>query len=104
MSDSLFRAFAEPVRRRTLRLLTERALCVCDIVDALRLPQPTVSRHLGALQKAGLVDVRRSGKWRHYALKAEGKAARALLSALAAEGDGDGDLKRLKSIPGRKCA
>ena len=104
MSDSLFRAFAEPVRRRALRLLTGRALCVCDMVDALGLPQPTVSRHLGALQKAGLVDVRRSGKWRHYALRADGKAARSLLAALAAEGDKDGDLKRLKALPGRKCA
>jgi ArsR family transcriptional regulator len=104
MYDPLFRAFAEPVRRRALRLLTKRALCVCDIVSALRLPQPTVSRHLGALQKAGLVDVRRGGKWRHYSLRAEGKVAEALVAGLAAEGDGAGDLKRLAALPGRTCA
>ncbi len=104
MSDLLFRVFSDPIRRRALRLLSRRALCVCDLTDALRLPQPTVSRHLGALQRAGLVRVEKRGKWRHYALTdSRDKVARALLACLAGEGDGNGDLLRLRSQPVRRC-
>lgn len=104
MSDILFRAFAEPVRRRTLRLLNRRELCVCDLTEALRLPQPTVSRHLGALQRAGLVRVEKRGKWRHYALAVPVNAvAKALIASLAKETDSSGDLKRLGAQPRRSC-
>ena len=36
------------------------------MVDALELPQPTVSRHLAYLRKSGLVETRRDGVWMHY--------------------------------------
>jgi ArsR family transcriptional regulator len=104
MSDHLFRAFADPIRRRALRLLSRRPLCVCDLTDALRLPQPTVSRHLGALQRAGLVSVEKRGKWRHYALaKRKDGVGKALLASLASETDVNGDLKRLGAQALRTC-
>ena len=104
MSDLLYRAFADPTRRRALRLLSRRALCVCDLTALLRLPQPAVSRHLGTLQRTGLVRVERRGKWRHYALcAAPNKLERALLASLGSEADVDGDLKRLGAQPRRPC-
>jgi len=104
MSDTLFRAFSDPTRRRALRLLSRRALCVCDLTSALRLPQPTVSRHLGALQRAGLVTVEKRGKWRHYELSGSpNKLALALLAGLALETDINGDLKRLGEQARRAC-
>ncbi len=104
MNDQLFRAFADPTRRRALRLLRRRQLCVCDLTDALRLPQPTVSRHLGALQRAGLVRVEKRGKWRHYALvKRTDKVGKALVACLDGEADTNGDLKRLGAQPRRTC-
>src|SRR5262245_7941516 len=66
--DSMFRAFADPTRLRILNLLLPGELCVCDIVNALRIPQPTTSRHLAYLRKAGLVMARRDGLWIHYRL------------------------------------
>lgn len=103
-TDKLFRAFSEPIRRRALRLLNRRALCVCDLTEALRIPQPTVSRHLGALHRAGLVQVERKGKWRHYALaKRIGEVGRALVACLSKEPDANGDLERLKTMPRRSC-
>jgi ArsR family transcriptional regulator len=36
--------------------------------DSLKLPQPTVSRHLAYLRKSGLVEARRDGVWMHYQL------------------------------------
>jgi ArsR family transcriptional regulator, arsenate/arsenite/antimonite-responsive transcriptional repressor len=64
----MFRAFSDPIRLRILHLLREQELCVCDLVDILRLPQPTVSRHLSYLRRAGLVDVRQERSWNFYQL------------------------------------
>lgn len=105
MNDLLFRAFSDPTRRRALRLLSSGSLCVCDLTDALRLPQPTVSRHLGALQRAGLVSAIKKGKWRHYGLTGtRDGVTRSLLATLKAEGDSHGDGARLKTINRRNCA
>ena len=103
-SDRLYRAFADPTRRRALRLLGLRKLCVCDLTEALRLPQPTVSRHLGTLHRAGLVRVEKKGKWRHYELLLKtDELGRSLLASLTAENDANGDVKRLKALPERSC-
>jgi len=66
--DLLFRAFADPIRLRILRLLQPGELCVCDLVAALKMPQPTISRHLSYLRRAELVSVREEGSWNFYAL------------------------------------
>lgn len=66
--DALFKAFADPTRLRILNALAAGELCVCDLVELLGLPQPTVSRHLGALRRAGLVAVSREWKFAHYRL------------------------------------
>ncbi len=64
--DLRLRALADPTRLRILNLLAAGELCVCDLVDLLALPQPTVSRHLAALRRAGLVAVTREWKFAHY--------------------------------------
>ncbi len=64
----LFKGLADPTRLRIVVLLLEKELCVCDILDVLRLPQSTVSRHLAKLKTSGLVMDRREGKWVHYRL------------------------------------
>lgn len=66
--DALFKAFADPTRLRILNLLAAGELCVCDIVELLGLPQPSVSRHLAALRRAELVEVSRAWKFAHYRL------------------------------------
>lgn len=65
---AVFSALADPTRLRILALLGDSEVCVCHIHDALRLPQPTVSRHLAYLRRAGLVEARRQGLWAHYRL------------------------------------
>lgn len=66
--DVMFRAFSDRTRLRILRVLLGGELCVGDIVEILRAPQPRVSRHLAYLRKAGLVDDRKCGLWKHYSL------------------------------------
>lgn len=68
-STKTLKAFADPVRLRLLNLLSEdREVCVCHLHEALELPQPTVSRHLAYLRKAGVVSGRKEGLWVHYKL------------------------------------
>ncbi len=65
----ILKALADPTRIRILHLLEGREeLCVCEITEALRLPQYTVSRHLSILKAAGVVADWRQGKWMHYSL------------------------------------
>jgi len=67
--DETFKALGDPVRLRLFYLLSLKdELCVCHLTEALELPQSTVSRHLGVLRHAGLVQTRREGKWMHYRL------------------------------------
>jgi len=67
-ADQLFAAVADATRLRILALLRGGELCVCDLVEVLRLPQPKVSRHLSVLRDAGLVEQRIELNWRHYSL------------------------------------
>jgi|SRR5689334_6496919 ArsR family transcriptional regulator, arsenate/arsenite/antimonite-responsive transcriptional repressor len=66
--DLMFRAFSDPLRLRILHLVQGGELCVCDLVEILQVPQPTVSRHLSYLRKAGLVRVRQDRSWNFYTL------------------------------------
>lgn len=66
----VYKALADETRLRLLALLRDGEVCVCDLHASLRLPQPTISRHLAYLRRAGLVEARRSGVWMHYRLAA----------------------------------
>lgn len=61
-----FNAIAEPRRRDILEFLAPRARAVGEIVDALEMAQPSVSKHLRVLLDVGLVDVRREGRQAYY--------------------------------------
>ena len=67
----MFEVIAEPNRRVILDLLREGELPVSDLVDALGLSQPAVSKHLGVLRKVGLVSVSKQGQQRLYQLEAD---------------------------------
>jgi ArsR family transcriptional regulator len=65
----VFKALSDPTRLRIVRLLLASPvpdLCVCEMVDALEVPEYQVSRHLAVLRAAGLVRERRDGKWVYY--------------------------------------
>src|SRR5690606_38447024 len=78
MAD-IFDVIADSTRREILRVLLERSiasdhavgeLSVSELVEALGLSQPTVSKHLKVLRDAGLVVVRDEGQHRYYRLEA----------------------------------
>jgi ArsR family transcriptional regulator len=79
--ETLFKALADATRLRILGLLLSGEVCVCDIHESLKIPQPKASRHLAYLRNSGLVETRREGLWIHYRL---GQLADPVLSALVA--------------------
>jgi DNA-binding transcriptional ArsR family regulator len=70
-TSDTFNAVAEPRRREILDYLASRERPVSDVVEALGLPQPSVSKHLRVLRDVGLVDVRRDGRQMLYRTNAE---------------------------------
>jgi ArsR family transcriptional regulator len=68
-TSEIIKALSDPTRLRIVSLLRHGELCVCDLTEALQVPQSTVSRHLSSLKNAGWVRGRRSGKWMHYLLR-----------------------------------
>lgn len=62
------KALSDWQRIRILMMLEPGELCVCQIVEVLALAPSTVSKHLSLLSAAGLVDVRKEGRWAYYKL------------------------------------
>ena len=62
------KALGDEVRLKILHMLTEREMCVCEIIDRLDMSQPAVSHHLKILRQVGLVKDSRDGKWIYYSL------------------------------------
>jgi ArsR family transcriptional regulator, arsenate/arsenite/antimonite-responsive transcriptional repressor len=67
------KALADETRLAIVRMLAEHdePLCVCHIVDAFDLSQPTISHHLRLLREAGLISSEKRGLWAYYSLRRE---------------------------------
>lgn len=101
--ETLFRALADQTRLRILALLASGEVCVCDLHGSLGVPQPTASRHLAYLRKAGLVSARKAGLWVHYSLATPSDPAiagvlRAAVGALGSTRGVGTDRKRLSGL------
>lgn len=65
----LLKVLGEPNRLRLATLLAaEGEVCVCRLASAMDEPEYKVSRHLGVMRSAGLVEARREGTWMYYKL------------------------------------
>jgi DNA-binding transcriptional ArsR family regulator len=70
--DEVFRALADPTRRRIFERLTRGETTVTALAGGMPISQPAVSQHLAALRKAGLVAERREGRHVHYRVEPAG--------------------------------
>jgi ArsR family transcriptional regulator len=66
--SSVFKALADPTRRRILELLREREMSAGELASHFELSKPTLSGHFAVLKEAGLVDVQRQGTTLIYRL------------------------------------
>jgi len=66
---ALFKVLSDPIRIRLAVLLaTKGETCVCILAQALDEPDFKISRHLGVMRSAGMVEARREGTWMYYKL------------------------------------
>ena len=71
-SVRVFKGLGDPNRWMILELLQSGELCACEILDVLKISQPTLSHHIKILCDSGFVSYRRQGKWVYYSLNKEG--------------------------------
>ena len=64
----VMKALSDPNRVKIIKMLQHKMMCVCEIQDALRIAQPSVSKHLKILEEANLVDYKKDGMWVNYHL------------------------------------
>ena len=66
----VFKTISNPKRLMILALLSKvaRDVCVCELVDAMELPQYQVSQHLRELRNENIVRGKRVGTWVYYSL------------------------------------
>jgi ArsR family transcriptional regulator len=108
--NQFFQLLSDDTRLRSLLLMQQEGeLCVCELVHALDLIQPKVSRHLAALRDAGVVIDRRSGQWIYYQIHPDlpawaHKVIEAIGSEAAAREPFVNDLAVLEQMPNRPGA
>ena len=78
--ENVLKACADKNRIRILKLLEKQKLCVCEIAFVLGITQPSVSRHLKKLKKAGLIEAEQDSFWTNYFLKPGNKYAKTIAS------------------------
>ncbi len=102
------KALSDRTRVRILTALAVKDLCVCELTSLVGVGQPAVSRHLGVLRAAGLVEDVRDGQWVNYRLRPgpRGSVSGAVLRWLSRTGAADADLlafrRRAKGVDRRR--
>jgi ArsR family transcriptional regulator, arsenate/arsenite/antimonite-responsive transcriptional repressor len=102
-SENLFGALGDRLRLRLAccLLTVKEGLCVCELVDSLKVSQPNASRHLKLMKSAGLVEEDRNGRWVYYRLKDADhsffKNIRCCIETVCCCQDMQDDLRRLRS-------
>jgi DNA-binding transcriptional ArsR family regulator len=65
---NVFHAVSDPTRREMLQLLLDGERTAAELAQPFDMTQPAISQHLRVLREAGLVDVRKEGRFRVYTL------------------------------------
>ena len=68
-NNKVFKALADPTRRRVLELLREGARTAGEIAERFPVSKPTMSAHFSVLQQAGLIEAEKSGRVIYYRMK-----------------------------------
>lgn len=98
----LLKVLSDESRLRVLNLLQEREACVCEVMQVMNISQSKASRILSALYDAGLVKLRREGRWALYSIDTDpakdyiNDILTGINRALAHNPAAAGDLERLK--------
>ena len=101
---NISKALSDESRLRALMMLIGQELCLCQLIEMLKLAPSTVSKHMSVLYQAGLINARKEGRWMYYSMAkkdASPQAASALRwakKALAQDRQILADAKKLKTV------
>ena len=101
---NISKALSDENRLRSLMMLADQELCLCQLIEMLGLAPSTVSKHMSVLYQAGLVNARKEGRWMYYSLAARtsspqaASALRWAKKALADDKQVLADAKKLKTV------
>jgi DNA-binding transcriptional ArsR family regulator len=76
------KALSDENRVRILMFLRHGELCVCQIIEMLKLAPSTVSKHMSILHNADLVESRKVGRWNYYKLAEKKNTSRTVKEAI----------------------
>ena len=80
MRARVFKALCDERRQRILELLRDGEKCACVLMEAMDMPQSSLSYHMKILCDSGIVQSREEGRWTHYRISPRGsESAIALL-------------------------
>ncbi len=101
---NITKALSDKNRVRALMMLSRGELCVCQLIEMLRLAPSTVSKHMSILRQAQLVTVRKQARWMYYRLADDDapeyvvEAIKWVRNSLARDKQITSDARRLKAV------
>lgn len=69
----VLKLLGDKTRLSVVSVLNQRECCVCELVDAFEMSQPSISQHLRKLKEVGIVKEDKRGQWVYYSLNRESK-------------------------------
>ncbi len=97
----IYKALGDKTRLHILALLKHDEMCVCELVEVLKMTQPAISQHLRKLKQAGLVKERKTAQWVYYRL--DGSAVPFFNNCLAGLSDVSNEIEWLQAQGLRVC-
>jgi ArsR family transcriptional regulator len=97
--SEMYKLLADKTRLTILALLKEKELCVCDIVEIMKMTQPNVSQHLRKLKSGGIVNEKKRGQWVYYSLNLDNSLVVAALEHVPSQKYLIDQLHEIKAIP-----
>lgn len=73
ITAKVFKAFCDENRIKILEMLRNGEKCGCNLLEELKVTQPTLSHHMKILCQSGIVNSRKEGKWIYYSISEEGR-------------------------------
>ncbi len=101
----LFKALSDETRLRILNLLNHQNLCVCELVELLKLSQPKISKHIARLRSLKLVNTKRNEQFIYYSINQDNDLYEPILKTIFEYKNKilEADIKRLKQVETFVC-
>ncbi|MFX3625469.1 MAG: ArsR/SmtB family transcription factor [Ectobacillus sp.] len=100
----VLKLLGDKTRLTMVAIIKQRESCVCELVEAFQMSQPSISQHLRKLKDAGLVKEERRGQWIYYSLNPQNDLYPLVEDILAHVPDQTSNIRKIEeSNPTLRC-